>query len=295
VKYRDKPIGVIVAIGNASLDYLMRWRSTLWPRIPVAFAMVDETTVARLNPGTDVTGLMMKLDLTDAIKAARAVVPDLKRVVVVGDIWEKQAIFRHWKDQISTIAADVEISEMIGLTMRELRQQVATLPDHTAIVYTAIYSDGEGTYYPPADALAFIAETANRPVVVPAESNIGRGGIGGFVMIPSLIGESVGELALRVLKVRVRQPFLLISEMLFARFSIGVRCSAGALRSQVCHQAAKSVSVRRPPGTNIEIRYCSREPLSYCKPRSSLGCYSNDIGVTGPKWRYAIRCPTWRM
>src|SRR6516165_3866508 len=88
---------------------------------------------------------------------------------------------------------------MIGLTMRELRQQVATLPDHTAIVYTAIYSDGEGTYYPPADALAFIAETANRPVVVPAESNIGRGGIGGFVMIPSLIGESVGELALRVL------------------------------------------------------------------------------------------------
>ena len=29
VKYRDKPIGVIVAIGNASLDYLMRWRSTL--------------------------------------------------------------------------------------------------------------------------------------------------------------------------------------------------------------------------------------------------------------------------
>jgi signal transduction histidine kinase len=199
VKYRDKPIGVIVAIGNASLDYLMRWRSTIWPRIPVAFAMVDESTVARLNPGSDVTGLMMKLDLADAIRAARAVVPDLKRVVVVGDSWEKQAIFRHWKDQISTIAADVEISEMIGLTMRELRQQVATLPDHTAIVYTAIYSDGEGTYYPPADALAFIAETANRPVVVPAESNIGRGGIGGFVMIPSLIGASVGELALRVL------------------------------------------------------------------------------------------------
>src|SRR5262249_46692609 len=148
---------------------------------PVVFAMVDEPTVARLNPGTDVTGLMMKLDLADAIKAARAVTPDLKRVVVVGDRWENQAIFRHWKDQIATIAADVEVSEMIGLTMKELRQRVGTLPDHTAIVYTAIYSDGEGIYYPPADALAFITETANRPVVVPAESNIGRGSIGGFV------------------------------------------------------------------------------------------------------------------
>lgn len=199
VKYREKPIGVIVAIGDASLDYVLRWRSALWPGSPVAFAMVDETTVARLNPASDVTGLMMKLDFADAITAARAVVPDLKRVIVVGDLWENQTIFRHWKNQISTMAADVEVSEMTGLTMKELRRRVATLPDHTAIVYTAIYSDGEGTYYPPADALALIVETANRPVVVPAESNIGRGSIGGFVMIPSLIGQSVAVLALRIL------------------------------------------------------------------------------------------------
>ena len=199
VKYREKPIGVIVAIGDASLDYVLRWRSALWPGSPVAFAMVDEQTVARSNPSSDVTGLMIKLDLADAIKAARAVVPDLKRVVVVGDRWENQAIFHHWKDQISTIEVDVEISEMIGLTMKELRKRVATLPDRTAIVYSAIYSDGEGTYYPPADALALIVESANRPVVVPAESNIGRGSIGGFVIIPSLIGQSVGKLALRIL------------------------------------------------------------------------------------------------
>lgn len=199
VKYREKPIDVIIAIGDASLEYVLRWRSTLWSSSPVAFAMVDETNVARLNPAGDVTGLTMKFDFADAITAARAVVPDLKRIVVVGDHWENQTVFRHWKNQISTIASDVEISELTGLIMRELRRRVATLPDHTAIVYTAIYSDGEGTYYPPADALALIVETANRPVVVPADTNIGRGSIGGFVIIPSLIGQSAGELALRIL------------------------------------------------------------------------------------------------
>ncbi|HMA70549.1 MAG TPA: ATP-binding protein [Xanthobacteraceae bacterium] len=199
VKYREKPISVIVAIGDASLDYVLRWRSTLWPGSPVAFAMVDETTVARLNPESDVTGLTMKFNFADAITAARAVVPALKRVVVVGDAWEKQAVFRHWKNQISTFADDIEVSEMTGLTMRDLRRRVATLPDHTAIVYTAMYSDGEGTYYPPADALALIAETANRPVVVPTDTNIGRGSTGGFVLIPSLIGQAAGERALRIL------------------------------------------------------------------------------------------------
>jgi signal transduction histidine kinase len=198
-KYREKPIGVIVAIGDASLDYVLRWRPALWPDIPVAFAMVEEATVARSNLPSDVTGRIMKLSLTDAITAARAVVPGLKRVVLVGDPWEKQTVFRHWKDQIPTIAADVEIDQMIGLTMRELRQRVATLPDHTAIVYTAIYSDGEGTYYPPADAIALVAETANRPIVVPTVTNIGRGAIGGFVLTPHLIGQSAAELALRIL------------------------------------------------------------------------------------------------
>jgi ABC-type uncharacterized transport system substrate-binding protein len=198
-KYRERPIGVVVAIGDAAFDYLLRWRSTLWPSIPVVFGMVDESTVARLSPPNDVTGLVMKLSLADATSAARAVVPGLNRIVLVGDSWESQAIFRHWKGEIPMIAADVEVSEMIGMTMRELRQRVARLPDHTAIVYTAIYSDGEGTYYPPADALALIAETANRPIIIPAESNLGRGAIGGFVMTPALIGQSAAELALRIL------------------------------------------------------------------------------------------------
>jgi len=198
-KYREKPIGVIVAIGDASLGYVLRWRSIIWPHIPVAFAMVDETTIARLKPPSGVTGRIMKLSLADALKAARAVVPDLKRMVLVGDAWEKQTVFHHWKDQIAVIAADVEVSEMMGLTMRELRQHLATLPAHTAIVYTALYSDGEGTYYTPADALALLADIANRPIVVPAETNIGRGGIGGFVLTPSLIGESAAALALRIL------------------------------------------------------------------------------------------------
>jgi signal transduction histidine kinase len=198
-KYRDKPIGVIVAIGDASLDYVLRWRAVLWPNIPVAFAMVEETTIARLKPPSDVTGRIMKLSLADALKAGHAVVPDLKRVVLVGDAWEKQTVFRHWKDQIAVVAADVEVSEMVGLPMRELRQRIATLPPHTAIIYTALYSDGEGTYYTPADALALLADIANRPIVVPAETNIGRGGIGGFVLTPSLIGESAAALTLRIL------------------------------------------------------------------------------------------------
>jgi hypothetical protein len=94
-KYRERPIGVVVTIGDGALDYLLRWRSTLWPGVPVVFGMVDESTVARSSPPNDVTGLVMKLSLADATSAARAVVPGLKGIVLVGEPWESQTIFRH--------------------------------------------------------------------------------------------------------------------------------------------------------------------------------------------------------
>ena len=193
VKYQDKPIGVVVAIGDAALEYVLRWRTRLWPGVPIVFSMVDETTLARLSPLPDVTGSIMKLRLADAITSARAVVPDLKTIVFVGDAWESQTVYGHWKEEIPAAAVGLEIIDLTGTPMRELRKRVAALPDHSAILYTSIYSDGEGTFYPPADALTFFAETANRPIIVSAETFVGRGGIGGFVMTASAIGKEAAQ------------------------------------------------------------------------------------------------------
>jgi len=48
-------------------------------------------------------------------------------------------------------------------------------------------------------ALAYVAETANRPIVVSVETFVGRGGIGGLVMTPSGIGKEAARLSLRIL------------------------------------------------------------------------------------------------
>jgi ABC-type uncharacterized transport system substrate-binding protein len=200
VKYHDKPVGIIVAVGSAALEYVLRWRVELWPGIPVVFAMVDEPTVTRLSPPPDVTGTTVRSTLRDAMITARAVVPNLERIAIVGDPLEGQTVFRHFKDEIPIAAADLAVIDLTGLPMTALRKRVAVLPDHTAILYTSIYSDGAGTYYPPSDALVFVAEVANRPIVISAETFLGRGGIGGFLMVPTSIGKAAAQLALRILE-----------------------------------------------------------------------------------------------
>ena len=90
-------IGVVVAMGSATLELVLRWRDELWPGIPVVFAMVDEIDFAALKLPNDATGSILRTLLADSIKAARAVVPDLETVVLVGDHWDRQTIFRNWK------------------------------------------------------------------------------------------------------------------------------------------------------------------------------------------------------
>lgn len=198
-KYRDRPVGVLVAVGTEALCFVLRWRSELWPGIPVVFTMVDQPDLKRLNPPSDVTGNIIDLRLADAIKAARAVVPDLASVYIVGDAWDSQAVYHNWKEEAASVPGDLHVVQLMGLAMADLRQRVSQLPERSAIIYTSIHSDGAGVFFRSAPAVSLVAEKANRPIVVAADTLLSPGGIGGYVMVPRKIGTEAGRLALRIL------------------------------------------------------------------------------------------------
>jgi len=198
-KYRDKKIGVVMPIGDASLEFTMRHRAELWPDRPVVFTRVNEATVARLDPPPEVTGVTMKLRSSDIVAAAKLMVSPLEKVAFVGDAWKTQRAYRHLKDEFTDEIKGLEIIDLAGLPMRELLTRIAVLPKHTAIIYSAIYSDGEGNFYPPIHALDLVSKAANRPIVVFFETYLGHGAVGGFVLMPSLFGKLAAQLSLQIL------------------------------------------------------------------------------------------------
>lgn len=198
-KYRDRPIGVIVAVGSDTMELVLKWRAELWPNVPVVFTMVEKSDFERLKPPPDVTGNFAQLRLADAIAAARAVVPDLETVVLVGGSWQSQVVFRNWEYEIGATTRGLQVIDLIGLTVNETRDRVASLPDRSAIIYSATYSDRDGSFYPPTIALSRVAEVANRPIIVAAETLIAPGAIGGHVLLPGVLGAEAARLALRIL------------------------------------------------------------------------------------------------
>jgi signal transduction histidine kinase len=198
-KYADEHFGVVIAVGASAFDLVSRWRSELWPSVPIVFAAIDEMTAAELKLDSNTTGLIMQRSLKSMMTAARILVPDLQGVTVLGGSLEKDAYRRQYLRELPILAAETKLTNLTGSPLAVQTTRAAALPDKTAILYTSLFIDDEGTRYSAGDALAEIARVANRPIVVDVENLVGLGATGGFVLNNVSYAKEVASLALRIL------------------------------------------------------------------------------------------------
>ena len=124
--------------------------------MPVVFAAVDEASIAgteKFLTASNVTGATIRFSFSNLIAAAVALVPGLKTIVVIGDPFERQPFRRKFKDQLTDLPAGLTLIDLQGIALDEAARRVAALTEDTAIVYTAVTSDGAGDPILPNEAL----------------------------------------------------------------------------------------------------------------------------------------------
>jgi len=166
-KYANKPIDVLVANGAQALVLALQARVGSWSSIPIVFAGVDEASIAGTETSlnsSNVTGAVIRLLFRNSVAAAVTLIPNLKTIVVIGDLFERQPFRRKYKDQLKDLPAGLTLIDLQGVALDEVARRVSVLTEDTAIVYTTVTSDGAGAPILPNEALATIAKSANRPM-----------------------------------------------------------------------------------------------------------------------------------
>lgn len=199
-KYHDAEIGIVVVHGVRALEFYLRVREKLWPNAPVVAALFDVNDVSLLRAHENVTGTILRFRFDSAVKVARAIVPNFKRLVLVGDHYERQPFRRHYAEERKKLADEVEFIDLLGLPMTEVKERVAALPPDSAIFYTEVYRDGAGITFSLFDAIAELMASANRPIIVDNSVIIGLGPTGGIAAQVEPFAGSTGEIVLRILR-----------------------------------------------------------------------------------------------
>jgi two-component system sensor kinase FixL len=199
-KYAESPPDLLLLIYVGNLGVAGKLLEQLFPEVPIVVAGFTEEGFSTGQFGSYVSGIAQRVDARGTIELIRRLQPETRRVVVIGGTAEvdRQVISRA-KEAARSFSSLVEFDFWTGRSMTDIRDAVRSLPPQTAILFTRMFRDAAGRAFNSAQAAQSIAEFANVPLYVMADTTFGTGALGGSVVDVASMGKRAGELAHRVL------------------------------------------------------------------------------------------------
>ena len=111
-KYKDKPIGIIVAFGSKALNFMSSVRAELWPSAPIVFVTFYD---AKDTFPPNATGAVASRRFQDLVKSAQYLVPNLAQIALVGDRLDHQPLRRQYQIEIQQSTKNLNVIDLTGL------------------------------------------------------------------------------------------------------------------------------------------------------------------------------------
>ena len=198
-KYKSTRFDAIIAVGQAALDFARENGVALFNGAPVVASTVDREALQRTAVGPPVTGVVRRLDPLGTIDFILSLQPLTTRIVVIGGGTARpvrELTQRQLRDSGRTIAVDY----LFDLPMEELLKRLGTLPQQSAILYSAVTEDGGGKRFLSTEALTWIRGVANAPVYGIIANHLEHGIVGGSLLDTDIMAREVAELTVQQLR-----------------------------------------------------------------------------------------------
>jgi PAS domain S-box-containing protein len=199
-KYSEFPPDLIILVFVGNLGISGTVLEELFPNTPLIVAGYTEEGLRREQFGPLVSGIAQRVDPESTLELMLRLQPDLRRVVVIGGTAEvDQQIVRRVRQIAERYGERVAIEFWDNLSMADLRRAVTLLPPQTAILYTRMFKDAAGQALISSEVGQWLGRTANVPVYVLVDPNLGTGAVGGAIASAEAFGRRAGELARLIL------------------------------------------------------------------------------------------------
>jgi signal transduction histidine kinase len=196
-KYRNRPVDLVVAIGENALYFLADERGDPWRDVPVLFLEAGELTYdihARLP---HVTGVLLENHFQAQLAVIKRVLPDTERVVLIYGASEVERMrFGGFAEDVRTANLGLEPIEWAGWAIEDIVAQVARLPERTVVFYANPQSDTTGRVFTVRWSCELITAAANRPSFSMPVDHVGWGVVGGLVRDFEVVGHAFAGHAL---------------------------------------------------------------------------------------------------
>lgn len=191
-KYAGHKLDAVVVAGTRCLDLVLKIRAGLWPQVPLVFTAIPTAAAGKFSGLEKVTGVTMDFQVRTTLETAVRLAPETKRIAFVSDGITYPELHRSVLKEIESFSAGrYEILPLVGLTLKETKRRISTLPPDTIVYYLQINVDAAGNFFIPRDALQQLSLGSNSPIFCSTETYLGYGTVGGHCMDFVHLGKEV--------------------------------------------------------------------------------------------------------
>lgn len=200
-KYQKYKFSAIVVSDNNALNFMLRYRETFFPGVPVIFCGINDFRPELIEGFDDYCGVLENPDIKDNIDLALKINPKLDKVVVVGD---QSVTSRAIREQIRKVEplfkGLLEFESWNDMPLVDLLARSRTMTKNEILLFTPFYKGVHGELLSSEEVLNIIYQ--NSPVMIYSvwEFLLGHGIVGGKLLSGTDQGRKAAEMALHVLK-----------------------------------------------------------------------------------------------
>jgi len=199
-KYANRSVDVVVASADGPLNFLIKYRSELFPNTPIVFVATDPPRSEKLAVWPGATGIRYQNAYRETLDLALRLHPKADHVFVVSG--SPQHDRRHERAAQAELSDynDVEITYLTDLPLTALIAATKSLPPNSVILFVWQQALNEqGKLLESYEVLGRIAPEASAPIYGFNTVTLGSGIAGGYLQGPEMNGAKTAELTERIL------------------------------------------------------------------------------------------------
>jgi PAS domain S-box-containing protein len=178
----------------------MKYRSSLFNETPVVYLTWQGETPPGDPPDPKVAGIATSGSADATLRLAIDLQQDTRHVVVItGSSQRDKTLTEEVRRGSNAFENRVDFTWLTDLSLPELRNKLARLPDHTIVLYLTLFQDAAGNRFTPLEALDQFAPASRVPIYGYYDTYLGHGVVGGSFVTFEQIGHKTAQAGLRIL------------------------------------------------------------------------------------------------
>jgi len=205
-RYAGIKFSGIIVTDNDALDFMIKYKESLFPKIPIVFAGISNPKDYHLE-GTEYFGFEESVNSDSILYLIKKILPSSKKIMILVDNTTTGKVYqnefsgggKNYHDLKIDFSDSINIDSICNLNFAERK--------YDAAFYTALSQDVDGSFIDPEIAMERIVKTINVPLFSNDPKYLSYGILGGTFQSGILHGEMVMELLINLINSNDRSSF----------------------------------------------------------------------------------------